>query len=58
MTGRPDETEMHWFLSLTRMSKTYKHHLQDVQTIGIAEYVPGSALKQNLLFHPRKSSQL
>lgn len=43
MTGRPDETEMHWILSLTRMSTTCKHHLQGVQTIGIAEYVPGSA---------------
>lgn len=58
MIGRPDETEMHWILSLTRMSTTCKHHLQEVQTIDIAEYVPGSALEENLLFHPHKSSQL
>lgn len=56
MTGRPDETEMHWILSLTRISTTCKHHLQDVQTISIAEYGPGSVLKWNLLFHSCKSS--
>lgn len=58
MSGRPDETEMHWLLSLTRVSTISKHCLQDVQTIGIAEYGPGSALKQNLSFHPYKSRQL
>lgn len=57
MTGRSDKAEMYWILSLTRMS-TCKHHLQDVQTMGIVEYGPSSALKQNFLFHPHKNSQL
>lgn len=54
MTGRPDE--ICWILSLTRISTNCKHHLQDIQTTGIAEYGPGSVLKCNPLFGSHKSS--